>query len=201
MQYRTLLSLSLLSLAQAINLPQIQTPTTIDESTGVKAPPAEIPIIGFGTWSLPNQSGIDAVQSALKIGYRHLDGATAYGNQVSVGKGIAAALASTKDLSRSDIWVTTKLWSSRHGNMTESGITQALEQLNLTYVDLTLMHFPVGSAHGTPEYDIVKVCILVIHLTADLLTLCLDLGGVGEACKARPKDRGDQVSQNWYLKL
>jgi diketogulonate reductase-like aldo/keto reductase len=110
------------------------------------------------------------VQNALKIGYRHLDGATAYGNQVSVGKGIAAALAANKALSRSDIWVTTKLWSNRHGNMTESGIVQALEQLNLTYVDLTLMHFPVGNAHGKPEYDIVKVCTLVLHLSVVLLT-------------------------------
>jgi diketogulonate reductase-like aldo/keto reductase len=176
MQYRTLVSLSLLGLAQGTNLPQIPTLTGVDEITSVKAPPADIPSLGFGTWSLPGQSGIDAVHSALKLGYRHLDGATAYGNQVSVGKGIAAALASTKDLSRSDIWVTTKLWSSRHGNMTESGIVQALEQLNLTYVDLTLMHFPVGNAHGTPEYDILNVCTLAIHLTANSLIQLLRPG-------------------------
>jgi diketogulonate reductase-like aldo/keto reductase len=109
MQYRTLLLSNLFSLAQAINLPQIQTSTGIDESFKLKTPFSEIPVLGFGTWSLPNQSGIDAVKSALKTGYRHLDGATAYGNQVSVGKGIAAAIASTKGLSKADIWVTTKL--------------------------------------------------------------------------------------------
>ena len=67
-----------------------------------------LPPVGFGTWMLPNDArGADAVARAIKVGYRHLDGATAYQNQDAVGKGIALALKNVPGLKREHLWVTT----------------------------------------------------------------------------------------------
>lgn len=141
-----------------VTLAQAQAPTGFDPALTAKGPLADIPVVGFGTWSLVNgANGTAAVKSALEVGFRHLDGATAYTNQDAVGKGIAAALAANKDLKREDIWVTSKLWSTRHGDKIPSGMDLNLQQLNLTYVDLSLMHFPVGTTGPKPEYDYVKV--------------------------------------------
>ena len=71
-----------------------------------------IPSLGFGTWNLDRSNVSEAVSAALHAGYRHLDCATAYGNQKEVGKGIAYGLKSL-NLKRSDIWVTSKLWNDQ----------------------------------------------------------------------------------------
>jgi len=90
----------------------------------------------------------------MQNGYRHFDCATAYQNQVSIGKGLAEGLKRT-GLNRSDIWVTSKLWSTRHGDKIQSGHEINLQQLGLDYLDMALMHFPIGTANGKPEYDII----------------------------------------------
>lgn len=72
-----------------------------------------IPFLGFGTWNLDKTNVSEAVSAALHAGYRHLDCATAYGNQKEVGKGIAHGLKSL-NLKRSDIWVTSKLWNDQY---------------------------------------------------------------------------------------
>lgn len=70
-------------------------------------------MLGFGTWMLNDPANAtEAVASAIVAGYRHFDCATAYGNQVAIGKGLAEGLRRTR-LNRSDIWVTSKLWSTR----------------------------------------------------------------------------------------
>ena|ERR1700712_874256 len=140
MQYRTLAISALASLAQAHGPSGPAKVPTVDSVVTPKGPLLEIPLLGFGTWNLTaGQNGTDAVKNAISIGYRHIDGATAYGNQVAVGKGIEAALAANKGLKREDLWVTTKLWSTRHGDQISGGTDVNLQQLNLTYVDLSLM--------------------------------------------------------------
>ena len=70
----------------------------------------EMPILGLGTYLATNQRGYEAVRHALKIGYRHIDTAAMYGNEREVGNAIK-----DDDVTREDIYVTTKLWNSDHG--------------------------------------------------------------------------------------
>ena len=71
-----------------------------------------IPLLGYGTWNLDRSNASDAVSYAIQTGYRHIDCAAAYRNEKEVGKGIAEGLEKT-GLSRSDIWVTSKLWNDQ----------------------------------------------------------------------------------------
>ena len=73
---------------------------------------SQIPHLGFGTWNLDKSNASEAVSTALEAGYRHLDCATIYGNQKQVGKGIEDGLKKA-NLTRSDIWVTSKLWNDQ----------------------------------------------------------------------------------------
>lgn len=95
-----------------------------------------MPIIGLGTWqSAPNEV-YNAVLSALKHGYRHIDTALAYGNEAEVGAAIRDS-----GVPRADIWVTTKLDNPWHKRVPE-GIDSSLKSLGLDYVDLYLIHWP-----------------------------------------------------------
>ena len=79
--------------------------------------PSRIPALGFGTWNLDLSSANTsaAVSAAVKVGYRHIDGAAVYGNEKDVGNGINDGLAET-GLKRGDIWVTSKLWNDQYAD-------------------------------------------------------------------------------------
>jgi 2,5-diketo-D-gluconate reductase A len=70
----------------------------------------EIPQLGFGVFQVPPAETQGVVETALEIGYRHIDTAAAYGNEAGVGAAVEAA-----GLSREDVFVTTKLWNSEQG--------------------------------------------------------------------------------------
>ena len=70
---------------------------------------ASMPIFGLGTWLSEPSKVEDAVTAALKVGYRHIDAAALYANELEVGRGIKTA-----EVSRTDIWVTSKLWNTRY---------------------------------------------------------------------------------------
>jgi len=72
----------------------------------------DIPRNGFGTWNLKGDNTSDVVSAAIQAGYRHIDGATAYGNHVAVGKGIKDGLKKA-GLKREELWVTSKLWNDQ----------------------------------------------------------------------------------------
>jgi len=98
---------------------------------------ATIPAVGLGTWqSKPNEVS-DAVDVALKAGYRHIDGAWLYNNEAEVGEGIKRS-----GVPRSDIFLTTKLWCTFHRNP-EDNLDLSLKLLGVDYVDLYLMHWPI----------------------------------------------------------
>ncbi|KAI9653629.1 MAG: hypothetical protein M1821_006976 [Bathelium mastoideum] len=110
-----------------------------------------IPLLGFGTWNLNvnAQNTSDAVSAALQTGYRHIDAAKIYGNQKDVGNGIADGLKKA-GLARDDIWITSKLWNDHHDpDRVPEGLETTLSELNLDYLDLYLMHWPVASDSGT----------------------------------------------------
>lgn len=113
------------------------------------SPEVAIPLLGFGTYLIPDGEAAAAVQAAIENGYRHIDTAEFYQNESGVGAGIRQALATT-GLSRRDVFVTTKLWPGNAAwgqtpKTTESTIAsleESLARLGLDYVDLYLIHAP-----------------------------------------------------------
>ena len=99
----------------------------------------EIPIIGLGVYqSEPGKTTQAAVEYALGIGYRHIDTAMSYRNEASVGEAVRCS-----GLDRSEVFVTTKLWSSQHGyEGAIEGLESSLSRLGFGYVDLYLIHAP-----------------------------------------------------------
>ncbi|OIW30623.1 Aldo/keto reductase [Coniochaeta ligniaria NRRL 30616] len=100
----------------------------------------EIPAFGLGTWQGEHEKIKHAVTYALKQGYKLIDGAYCYGNEVAVGEGIKDALAS--GIKREDIFVVTKVWAS-YNTRVELGLEKSLKNLGLDYVDLFLVHWPL----------------------------------------------------------
>jgi methylglyoxal/glyoxal reductase len=102
----------------------------------------EIPTIGLGVYKAQEGGEVEnAVKWALEAGYRLIDTASVYENEVGVGKAI-----NNCDISREDIFVTTKLWNTDQGyENTLKAIDTSLQKLGLTYVDLYLIHWPSAS--------------------------------------------------------
>lgn len=99
-----------------------------------------IPSIGLGTWRSSSEDVYNAVLSALKAGYRHIDTAMIYGNEEAIGKAIKDS-----NVKREDLFVTTKLWNTDQGY--ESALKAfdlSLEKLGLEYIDLYLIHWFKG---------------------------------------------------------
>ena len=96
-----------------------------------------IPQLGLGVWQISPAKTADVVLAALEAKYRHIDTASAYGNEESVG-----AAVRTSGIPRESIFVTTKLWNSDHGNP-ERALDASLRKLKMDHVDLYLIHFPV----------------------------------------------------------
>lgn len=100
----------------------------------------KIPMFGLGTYLNDNgRQAIDSILYALEIGYRHIDTAAMYENEMEVGKAVRES-----GIPREEIFVTTKLWNSDHGyDNTIKVFQRSLERLGLDYVDLYLIHWPV----------------------------------------------------------
>jgi 2,5-diketo-D-gluconate reductase A len=103
-----------------------------------------IPLIGFGTWQLTGSSAYDAVRTALDSGYRHLDTATAYDNEVEVGRALRDS-----GVPRHEVFVTTKLPPDNAGRE-RATIAASLAALGLDQVDLWLVHWP-PNGEARPE--------------------------------------------------
>lgn len=103
-----------------------------------------IPRLGLGVWQVKDGAeAVDSVKWALQAGYRLLDTAAAYKNEVSVGEGIRAS-----GVPREEIFVTTKLWNADQGyDATLQAFDDSLERLDLEYVDLYLIHWPVAGKY------------------------------------------------------
>lgn len=103
-----------------------------------------IPCIGYGTWRSPRSTDTtEAVKNAIITGYRHIDGASIYNNEYYVGEGIKQGLDAT-GLKRSDLFVTSKIWNSfRKYDEVMRTFDDTLEELDMEYVDLLLIHWPV----------------------------------------------------------
>lgn len=103
----------------------------------------KIPEIGFGTWQIEDgDPAYNAVSEALKAGYTHIDTATVYGNERSVGKAILDS-----GIKREDLFITTKLWNTDRGyENTLIAFEKSLTLLNMDYIDLYLIHWPANES-------------------------------------------------------
>jgi 2,5-diketo-D-gluconate reductase A len=101
----------------------------------------QIPQLGFGVFQIPPEDTAEAVLRALQAGYRHIDTAKAYRNEAGVGQAIRSA-----NLDRGDVFVTTKCFNDDHGyDQAKHALKTSLGQLEMDYVDLYLIHWPVPS--------------------------------------------------------
>ena len=107
----------------------------------------QMPAVGLGLWKIDADAVAEAVYQAIKVGYRHLDSASDYGNEKQVGEGIARAIADGL-CSREDLWVTSKLWNTYHRQEhVEAACRRSMDDLGLDYIDLYLVHFPIALSY------------------------------------------------------
>jgi 2,5-diketo-D-gluconate reductase B len=107
----------------------------------VEANGARIPTIGLGTMTLKDAVCVDAVKTALGLGYRHIDTAERYGNEVAVGEGLQQGFAAS-GLKREDVFVTTKVYHDKLAAADfERSFDESLKKLKLPWVDLLLIHW------------------------------------------------------------
>ena len=108
-----------------------------------------IPSIGYGTWQAPdNDITVQGIKAAVQAGYRHIDTAAIYGNEISVGKGVAEC-----GVSREELFVTSKVWNTNRGyKNTLSAFEKTMNDLKLSYIDLYLIHWP-AAAHQFSDWE------------------------------------------------
>ena len=98
--------------------------------------PSAMPLLGLGTWPISDEDVTEVVHVALEIGYRHLDTATAYGNEAGIGRALAAS-----GLPASELFVTTKL-PAEHAGRERQTLEESLTRLGVDQLDLWLVHWP-----------------------------------------------------------
>lgn len=113
----------------------------------------------------------DLIINSIKIGYRHFDCAADYKNETEVGEALKEAF-DTGLVKREELFITTKLWNSDHGHVVEA-CKDSLKKLQLDYLDLYLVHFPVATRHtgvGTTDSALGEDGVLDIDTTISLET-------------------------------
>jgi 2,5-diketo-D-gluconate reductase A len=103
----------------------------------------EMPVLGFGVYQIPAEQTEQAVLDALEAGYRLLDTAESYGNEEGVGRAIAQS-----GIAREELFITTKLWIHSGEEAAKRAFADSLERLGLDYVDLYMIHQPLGDYYG-----------------------------------------------------
>jgi len=139
-----------------------------------------MPQLGLGTWkSEPGQVSA-AVREAIRLGYRHIDCASVYGNEPEVGQAIRAAI-DDGEVSREQLWITSKLWCNALGREhVEPALRRTLADLQLDWLDLYLIHWPVpirpGVAFPTSAQDLLPPDDALIRSTWEGMEAVLEAG-------------------------
>lgn len=100
-----------------------------------------MPRLGFGVWQVPPDVVKESVSTALSVGYRSIDTAAVYGNESGTGEAIRDS-----GVPREEIFLTTKLWNNRHGDLAPGAFERSLDRLGVDYLDLYLIHWPCPAA-------------------------------------------------------
>jgi 2,5-diketo-D-gluconate reductase A len=99
----------------------------------------QLPQVGLGLWQVPKDDAARVVADAIGIGYRLIDGASAYGNEDGLGEGLRRA-----GLARDEVFVTTKVWNDAQGyDATLRSVDDSLKRIGIDRLDLCLIHWPV----------------------------------------------------------
>lgn len=108
-----------------------------------------MPMLGLGVFQVTDANEAEeAVYQALKLGYRLIDTAAAYGNEQAVGRAIKRS-----GVPRADLFITSKLWLTDNSyEGAQRGLARSLKNLDLDYLDLYLIHQPVGDYYGAWRY-------------------------------------------------
>ncbi|XP_062509301.1 aldose reductase A-like [Corticium candelabrum] len=109
-----------------------------------------MPVLGYGTWLSEAAEVAKGVKWAIETGYRHIDCAERYGNQREIGHALSELWKS--GYKREDVFITSKLWNTRH-DCPEESVRQTLKNLQLEYLDLYLIHFPEAFPRGAREEE------------------------------------------------
>ena len=108
-----------------------------------------IPAVGLGTFgsdNYDNETIATAVETAVRMGYRHIDCASVYGNEKEIGN-VLHRLFAEGVVRRDELWITSKVWNDMHDRVVES-CEKTLKDLQLDYLDLYLVHWPFPNSHA-----------------------------------------------------
>lgn len=146
-------------------------------------PDSPIPILGLGTYQLNGPAATAAVRQGLAIGYRHIDTAQMYENEIEVGRGVRDA-----GLSRDQVFITTKVWPNNFGrHQLPASVDQSLQKLGTDYIDLLLLHWPSRTVPLAETLDALVAVqgagkarfIGVSNFTVELMRQATELVGAG----------------------
>ena len=154
-----------------------------------------IPLLGLGTWKSEPGQVKDAVRLAIEAGYRHIDCAHVYANEREVGDALTECIRAGI-CARDELFITSKLWNDCHGDERDvmAGLEHTLEQLQLDYLDMYLIHWPVPLQKGSDFVTGLK------FYTLEEKPLSSTWKGM-EACVKAGKTRGIGVSNLSVRKL
>ncbi|KAJ6988983.1 NAD(P)H dependent 6'-deoxychalcone synthase family protein [Populus alba x Populus x berolinensis] len=179
----------------------------IPEVVLVSSDGRSMPVLGMGTSASPLEGSDEtktAILQAIEIGHRHFDTATLYLTEEPLGEAISEALSRGLIRSRDELFITSKLWcSDAHGDLVLPALKKSLRNLQLEYLDLYLIHWPVSSRSGTYEFPINKGDLLPMDFKSVWEAInfsCKKLSDILAFAKIPPAVNQVEINPLWQQK-